>query len=191
MLSRGCGRRHCGRDGSGGPARHSAVRSARRSTSTSSPSVARCLRSPSLSGRPSLRVGPAMRRSARRSRRADRRNRPSAAAATAPAVAEGAGLPLPAAIGGLRGADLVGAHPLEPVVGGIELADMIEAEPAPVARPVEAGPHARRARGTRRARRSRARRNAAPALRPARETASASCPRSPSLTPLSAANPSI
>ena len=50
---------------------------------------------------------------------------------------EGAGLAVPAAIGILRGADLVGAHPLEIIVAGVELADMVEAEPAPVAGPVE------------------------------------------------------
>src|SRR5262245_50583129 len=56
-----------------------------------------------------------------------------------PCRGEGAGLAVPAAIGILRVADLVRAHPVEIIIAGVEFPDMIEAEPAPVARPVEIG----------------------------------------------------
>ena len=183
MLSRGCGRRHCGRDGSGGRARHSASASARRSTSRSSPSTRRCLRSPSLSSRPSwrcpCRIAPEA--GADRVERIDeigpaRRRRGAGGA-------EGAGLAVPAAIGVLRVADLVGAHPVEIIVAGVELADMVEAEPAPLARPVEAG-----ALGAGRA--ELAGRVAAglgamlrPPFDPSVEPRLPSCPRSPILAP--------
>ena len=54
-------------------------------------------------------------------------------------VGEGAGLALPAGIGALRIGDLVGAHAGEEIIAGVEGADMVEAQPAPRARPVEAG----------------------------------------------------
>src|SRR5205085_8589560 len=61
-----------------------------------------------------------------------RRRRPSGGA-------EGPRLPLPAAIGILRLADLLGAHPGEIIEARVERPDMIEAEPPPLARPVKAG----------------------------------------------------